>query len=288
MNIVLQTYSKSTRYQRSTSLSLVVAAAAVLVFFCPYAAHAQTYAVGQRTQCDGTGLKTHYQSGIVITPHPGETFNGYAAGSGYFYRVRIDGGDPDGTLCKAEDMRAVQAAAPVPEAVARRQAAAPAAPTRVAQVAPAGAMGSRFGTRDPRQCAPVRTKPNLEQITALVQCEYERIQSNLIYLDQNLSIQAGGTRPYSQFADGHSTGIDTNAPVIPIRGSADAYQCAVLSKYTNLGTVYDTDNTGRNCAISPVRQSTGTCYRTTFGDWQCHLYQVSDSSITKLNQPPPR
>jgi hypothetical protein len=170
------------------------------------------------------------------------------------------------------------------------KAAAPVAAVAQRPAAGAAAGGNRFGTRLPRTtCAPVRSMPNAEQIKALVQCDDEYHSNNeLIYLDQNLSVQAGGTRRYSQFSDGYATGIDTNAPVLPIRGSLDSYQCAALSKYTNKGTVYDTDNTGKNCVISPIRQAQGTCYRTTFGDWLCHLNENSETSMNKLDQPPPR
>jgi hypothetical protein len=251
-------------------------------------AQAQGYAVGQSTQCDATGLHKYYQSGTVIAAHPGETFNGYAVGSGYFYRVRIDGGDPEGTLCKAEDMKAAQAEAPA-AAAAQRPADAPVAPTRAMQAAP-GAAGNRFGAREPRvSCAPVKSMPNTDQIKALVQCDDEyHSNNNLIYLDENLSVQAGGTRSYSQFSDGYATGIDTDAPVLPIRGSLDSYQCAPLSKFTNTGTVYDTDNTDKNCVITPIRQAQGTCYRTTFGDWLCHLNKGGVSSTDRRDQPPPR
>ena len=130
--------------------------------------------------------------------------------------------------------------------------------------------------------------PNIEQIKMLVECDDEHTSNNsLMYLDVNLQVQAGATRRYTQFADGYATTIDTNAPVLPIRGTLDSYQCAPLSRYTNKGTTYDTDNTGKNCAVSPVRQAQGTCYRTTFGDWRCHLAESTSSATDRLNQPPP-
>jgi hypothetical protein len=271
------------------TLPLAIAAFALLASFgSADAQQAQGYAVGQRTQCDGTGQHKYYQSGTVIAAHPNETFNGYTVDSGYFYRVRIDGGDPEGTLCKAEDMKAAQAEAPA-VAAAQPPAAAPVAPTPAMPAAP-GAAGNRFGAREPRiSCAPVKSMPNTDQIKALVQCDDEyQSNDNLIYLDENLSVQAGGTRRYSQFSDGYATGIDTDAPVLPIRGSLDSYQCAPLSKFTNKGTVYDTDNTGKNCVITPIRQAQGTCYRTTSGDWLCHLNEGGDSSTDRRDQPPPQ
>ena len=264
-----------------TFLWAIAGLALVTSFGSPAAAQAQKFAIGQRVRCD-----IYYKNpGTVIPFHPGETFNGYAAGSGYFYRIRIDGLDPDGGLCKAEDMTA---AAPAPVAAAPQ----PAASARLAQGAqPAPAGPGRFGTtRTPHMtCPKVRSMPNAEQIKALVECDDEHASNNnLIYLDVNLQVQAGSTRRYTQFADGYATTIDTTAPVLPIRGTLDSYQCAPLSRYTNKGPTYDTDNTGKNCVISPVRQAQGTCYRTTFGVWLCHRAESPSSATDRLNQPPPR
>jgi hypothetical protein len=274
--------------------------AVVLAALCPPSAHAETYAVGQHVECDPMGQQKFYQPGVVIPFHPGETFNGYAAGSGYFYRVLMDGRADDGMLCKADNTRraapppaAKQAvAAPAPRAPsaytgAARPASTPPRPASAAQVAQASG-GDRFGTREPRKCAPVKSQPNVEQIKALIQCGDEgQSTRDYRYLDENLTIQAGGTRRFIEFSDSGSTGIDTTAPVIPIRGSVDSYQCAPLSKYTNKGTTYDTDNTGKSCTISPVRNVSGTCYRTTIGDWRCHLPESMSGTQGLYNRPPP-
>jgi hypothetical protein len=289
--IDLQARSNAITDKRWTVISIGIAAAFALVVFWPHTARAASFAVGQRVRCDIYFNKP----GTVIAFHQGETFNGHPAGSGYFYRIRVDGLDPEGQLCKAEDMKAEQAptapAVQPPAAVVQRPATAPTAPARTPQVAqPAAAGPGRFGTtRTPRMTCPmVRSMPNAEQIKMLVQCDDEQASNNnLIYLDVNLSVQAGATRRYTQFADGYATTIDTNAPVLPIRGSVDSYQCAPLSRYTNKGTTYDTDNSGKNCAISPIRQTQGTCYRTTLGNWLCHLAESGDTAKDRLNQPPP-
>jgi hypothetical protein len=289
MNTNLKACSKTIVEKRWTAISLIMAVVIAQTALWPHTARAASFAIGQRVRCD----IYFKQPGTVIAFHPGETFNGHPAGSGYFYRIRIDGLDSDGQLCKAEDMKAEQAAAPPPAAAAvQRPAVAPAAPARPVQAAQQAVAGpGRFGTtRSPRMaCSPVKSMPNREQIKMLVECDDEHASNNnLIYLDVNLLVQAGATRRYTQFADGYATTIDTAAPVLPIRGSLDSYQCAPLSKYTNKGTTYDTDNTGKNCAVSPIRQAQGTCYRTTFGDWLCHLNESTSSATDKLYQPPPR
>ena len=290
MSIDLQARSKAVADKRWTVIATGMAAAFALAVVWPHSAHAASFAVGQRVRCD----IYFKQPGTVIAFHPGETFNGHPAGSGYFYRIRIDGLDPEGQLCKAEDMKAEQAppaaavAVQPPAATVQRPGVAPARPPQAVQ--PAAAGPGRFGTtRTPRMSCPmVRSMPKVEQIKMLVECDDEQASNNnLIYLDVNLAVQAGATRRYTQFADGYATTIDTNAPVLPIRGSVDSYQCAPLSRYTNKGTTYDTDNTGKNCAISPIRQTQGTCYRTTFGNWLCHLNEVGESATDRLNQPPP-
>jgi hypothetical protein len=276
----------------STTLAIVFGFAIMAIHTST--AHAATYAVGQRVECDPMSQNKYYQSGVVIAFHPGETYNGYTAGSGYFYRVRMDGGDADGMLCKADNTRLAAATSVRQPSIGGGSSAIPAAPASGARTMTGGRLpqasgGARFGTREARKCAPQKTQPNVEQIKAILQC-YDESQStrDLMYLDENMSIQAGAPRRFIEFSDNGSTGIDTTAPVIPIRGSLDSYQCAPLSKYTNVGTTYDTDNTGKNCAVAPVRNRTGTCWRTTFGDWECRLNEAMSGTESHLNQSPPR
>ncbi len=102
-------------------------------------------------------------------------------------------------------------------------------------------------------------------------------------------MQAGATRRNNHFADHMDVTIDPAAPVLPIRGSYDSYQCAVITvpKGGPGSTVYDTDNTGKNCQITPQHNATGSCFRTTFGDWKCNMQAAPDPSLGKYNQPPP-
>jgi hypothetical protein len=146
----------------------------------------------------------------------------------------------------------------------------------------------RFGTRSPLTCgAPVRSQPNIAQIKALIQCNYEKRTNDRIYLVEEINVQAGGTRAYSQFSDGYATGIDTAAKVLPIRGSLTTYQCSALEKPGSDPGPYYKDNTGKNCLVVHQTKAEGKCFKTTFGDWWCGMQELVSPSEFLHDQPPP-
>ena len=81
----------------------------------------------------------------------------------------------------------------------------------------------------------------------------------------------GTSRPYAYNADSHSTSIDTTAKVYPIRVTADLLDCHKES----------------TCSTSHADKSEGTCYKTTFGDWQCYFSQVFGVTKGAVDLPPP-
>lgn len=89
---------------------------AVLIFtasaFVAKAQDASKFKIGDHIECDGTGNKTYWVKGVVIPFKGDDMFNGNTPDSGYFYRVKLDGRDAEGTLCKAQDMRLVAAPKP--------------------------------------------------------------------------------------------------------------------------------------------------------------------------------
>ncbi len=146
----------------------------------------------------------------------------------------------------------------------------------------------RFGTRSPSTCgAPVRSQPNVAQIKALIQCNFEKKSNDRINLVDVITVQAGGKRSYSQYLDSYATGIDTDAKVLPIRGSSTTYMCSPVEKLPLHPTVYDHDNTGKNCLVVKQPKAEGKCYKTTFGDWWCGMSQTVDPSDFLHDQPPP-
>ncbi len=133
-----------------------------------------------------------------------------------------------------------------------------------------------FGARMPRKCKEVTHLPNEAEAAALAQCATESGGESgafrpMIYLWQNLKVQMGGSRPYAYNADSHSTSIDTEAKVYPIRVTGDQLSC------TGAPT----------CLTSHADKAEGTCYKTTFGDWQCHFSQVFGITKSDVELPPP-
>ena len=133
-----------------------------------------------------------------------------------------------------------------------------------------------FGARMPRKCNSVTHLPNEAEAAGLAQCATESGGESgafrpMIYLWQNLHVQMGGSRPYAYNADSHSTSIDTTAKVYPIRVTGDQLSC-----------------TGRpTCLTSHADKAEGTCYKTTFGDWQCHFSQVFGLTKSDVELPVP-
>ena len=143
--------------------------------------------------------------------------------------------------------------------------------------------GAPYGTRDPLTCAPIKTS-TLDSGSAkkLFQCGAEVIDGFYIHLVTNLDMEMGAARQYNPSSDTYS-GIDPRSVVYPIRGSFTLYQC---SKVFNIDASHT--NVGKNCAAYPKPKAEGMCYRTTFGDWNCKMFdRVTDVSTAKMNVPPP-
>ena len=134
-----------------------------------------------------------------------------------------------------------------------------------------------FGARMPRKCRPVTHVPTETEAAALAQCATESGGEAgafvpLIYLWQNVRVQMGKSRPYAYNADSHSTSIDTEARVYPIRVTGDQLSC-----------------TGKpTCMTSHADNAEGTCYKTTFADWQCYFSQVFGVTKSNVELPAPK
>ena len=146
----------------------------------------------------------------------------------------------------------------------------------------------RFGTRSPLECgAKVKSKPNDEEMKKLIRCTAESKTRDYVTLIEDIKVESGGMRAYSQFLDGYATGIDTDAKVLPIRGSLTKYQCSPITKLPPKPSVYDVDNTGKNCMVVKQAHAEGKCYKNTFGDWWCGMQELVDPSLFVHDQPPP-
>ena len=143
--------------------------------------------------------------------------------------------------------------------------------------------GAPYGTRDPMTCAPVKTS-TLDSGSAkkLFQCGAEVTDGFYQYLITDLNMEMGAARQYNPSSDTYS-GIDQKSVVYPIRGSFTLYQC---SKVFNIDAAHT--NVGKNCSALPKPKAEGMCYRTTFGDWSCKMFdRVTDTSSARMHVPPP-
>ncbi|MDQ6626111.1 MAG: hypothetical protein M3Y69_08240 [Verrucomicrobiota bacterium] len=145
--------------------------------------------------------------------------------------------------------------------------------------------GAKFGTRDPRSCedtkSPLKGAISVEQATKYIICDIEKVTGyGHLNLVEDLSVQVGGGVPYDAKTFPYPN-IDVKALVYPIRASFKQYDCSPLSDIL--------ENTGKNCVIRSVKNATGVCIRTTFGDWQC---QVGGSFVAyakpQYDMPPPK
>ena len=168
------------------------------------------------------------------------------------------------------------AAAAALSAYADSRSSAFAASSGAAEISGPPVINPAFKARMPRKCSAVTHVPSEAEAAALAQCATETggeagAFRPMIYLWQNVRVQMGKSRPYAYNADSHSPSIDTDAKVYPIRVTADHLSC-----------------TGKpTCMTSHADNSEGTCYKTTFGDWQCHFSQVFGVTSSPVELPAP-
>jgi hypothetical protein len=136
-----------------------------------------------------------------------------------------------------------------------------------------------YQSRNPRICAQVTSPPNAAQAAALVQCSTESDTTGsstpLITLVTDLQVEIGSPRDYMAGVDRWSD-TDVRAKVYPIRGQGTMWQCSPVATY----------GVGQNCANYPAAAGgQGSCYKTTFGDWKCHMSTGGPRQVTKLKGP---
>jgi hypothetical protein len=128
--------------------------------------------------------------------------------------------------------------------------------------------GAKYGSRDPFVCKskkePLKGAPSPSQIRDYVKCSSEHLVGSMgpkLYLLENVQAEVGKPRLF-QASDINFPDIDNSQPLYPIRGSYDWYVCHA----NEVGFP-----PGRNCNIYREPSSTGVCYKTTFGDWNCTM-----------------
>lgn len=235
-------------------------------------AHAGTYAIGARVECDPTELHTYYRSGTIIPFQPGDGFNGHDADSGYFYRVRFDDGDADGALCRTEDMRAAATPAvitpvPVPApAPAPAPAPVPApVPAPLAQVTP-----KRATVQCPTQARAKGGAPALSLAKALIKCQWEGESDNIYTINFDWkSASVGAPRPWKQTWSGWDmgTGVPGSTLVYPVTGTW------VTRTYSSSGVV------------TVETKGTHNCYINAQHVWQCGLGDSTELKRDEVQAP---
>jgi len=140
-----------------------------------------------------------------------------------------------------------------------------------------GGIGARFGTRDPVTCPSTREPESgpisVEQATLYFMCSREGTRSGPLDLVENLTLQVGKGRPASYM---DASDVDHDSLVYPIRGSFRIYTCYRPNPR----------NYGRNCQTSDEPQATGTCYRTSYGDWRCSMVDAGIHNFRDYVPPP--
>ncbi len=144
-------------------------------------------------------------------------------------------------------------------------------------------IGAQYGARNPSVCKTRTAPPTAGTVRQYVFCSMEGIdaRNNLVLLT-NVSVQMGRPRAYFYSQDSAKIRIDNSAPVIDIRGGYKMYQCGK----PNLGGGVFTAT--HNCVAYDQPVASGSCYRDTFGNWDCSLVGdrlASNSQLT--DQMPP-
>lgn len=149
---------------------------------------------------------------------------------------------------------------------------------------PQKGVGAPFGARDPRACSSTAYPEKGPISEAMAKqyfiCGMEKVNPDgYLFLEENVKLQVGrGVVPRGVYAVPRAD-QDPNAKVYAIRGSFDQYMCSKLDHSTMF------NNIGKNCGDQHVTNATGSCYRTTFGDWKCQMVGGGGSTG---NVPPPQ
>jgi len=121
-----------------------------------------------------------------------------------------------------------------------------------------------------------------------VTCEEEDAIGNTLHLVDNVKVQVGSGRPFKARTDVNSE-IDPSQPVYPIRGSYVRYACDVPHLWPATNTSPAQNTAGKNCRLTDQPHASGSCFRTTFGDWHCFMKDYDNTTtVLKTEIGPPR
>lgn len=135
---------------------------------------------------------------------------------------------------------------------------------------------NKYGTRDAQTCKDKKA-PSGGAITAAlaakyVICEREKVSGPYLYLVENVKVEVGGSRPYNPNMDLNVPEINVRFPLYPIRGGLVSYQCYEVNPNFTVSAP------GKNCNRTNEPEAKGFCYKTTFGEWRCHMADLSNKN----------
>ena len=246
---------------------MVFASIASIVFMlAAISAIAQTaeYKVGDRVECD-PNLTDKYKKGAVV-PYEKNDYQVPGQHRGW-YRVLLDG-EIYSVACQPKQMRALAGA---PPANAANNLPNQQQNQGNNNIQPVAANDKNiYGTRDAETCgntkAPVRGAITPALAKKYLMCDREGVRRHAMHIVENVKVEVGGGRRFQPQSDLNFSDINVRALIYPIRGSLTSYECVEVDSNRNHS------NLGRNCTMFVERKATGTCYKTTFGDWRCSTF----------------
>ena len=143
--------------------------------------------------------------------------------------------------------------------------------------------GKPYGARDPKTCdsrsAPAKGAISAAQAAVYFTCDSEGV-TGLKQLNQVADVKvqvAPSGRPFNVSTEPYAD-IDPAEPVFNIRGSFVLEFCVPLD-----GSIV---KPGKNCQALDESIATGVCYKSTFGDWHCHMQDSGAWAHLRQGVPP--
>ena len=144
---------------------------------------------------------------------------------------------------------------------------------------------AQYGARNPTTCPsrkePARGGPSAAQAIKYFTCDNEYIQDwtyrHELHLVSDVKAEVGSGRQFDITADHppSNEGINPAELVYPIKGSFVSWTCGPM----------ETSEPGKNCMKYTQHGATGSCYKTTSGDWYCRMI---GRGAMLARQPPPK
>jgi hypothetical protein len=143
-------------------------------------------------------------------------------------------------------------------------------------------IGSRYGTREPRQCDHRKAALTGDDAKDLFTCDAEHEFGSTLYLVSDVSLEASAPRAFNARLDSDKVGIDATQPVLDIHATYNKYQCSPIPYMAD-------DNPHiRNCDQTRMTDAGGSCFKNAAGEWHCLMFDFHPgATATATNVRPP-